>query len=86
MQFFPALSVPPVSEQVVPLSWIWKSPEGTMLLKVTVLALLLVIFSAFAVLVVPTPCDAKVSLAGATVRSASEVPLTLTSCGLLLPV
>ncbi len=86
VQFFPAASVPPVSEQVVPLSWIWKSPEGTTLLRVTALALLLVILTGFAVLVVPTACAAKASLAGATVSGASEVPARLTSCGLLLPV
>src|SRR4029077_6591278 len=31
VQFLPAASVPPVSEQVVPVDWIWKSPEGTTL-------------------------------------------------------
>src|SRR5208337_2018007 len=84
VQFFPAAKVPPVSEQVVPVSWIWKSPEGTTLLRVTALALLLVIFTGFAVLVEPIPCAAKVRLAGDTVRLFSEVPVRLTSCGLLL--
>jgi hypothetical protein len=84
VQFFPASSVPLLSGQVVPLSWIWKSPEGTTLLRVTALALLLVILTGFAVLDVSTPCDGKVRLAGATVISASEVPVSLTSCGLLL--
>src|ERR1019366_2799831 len=86
VQTFPAASVPPVSEQVVPLSWIWKSPEGTTLLRVTALVLLLVILTAFAALVVPTACAVKVRLAGATVSGASDVPARLTSCGLLLPV
>jgi hypothetical protein len=76
--------VPPVSEQVVPLGWIWKSPEGTTLLKVTALALLLVILTGFAVLVESIACDAKVRLAGATVSGVSEVPVRLTTCGLLL--
>jgi hypothetical protein len=84
VQVLAAPSVPPVSEQVVPVSWIWKSPEGTTLLRVTALALLLVIFTGFAVLVEPIPCDVKVRLAGDTVRLASEVPVRLTSCGLLL--
>src|ERR1035437_3921607 len=73
-------------EQVVPLAWIWKSPEGTTLLRVTALLLLLVILTAFAALVVPTACAVKVRLAGATVSGASEMPARLTSCGLLLPV
>src|SRR5208337_873316 len=73
VQVLPASTVPPV-KQVVPLAWIPKSPVGTMLFRVTVLALLLVILTAFAALVVPTPCAAKVRLAGATVRLASEVP------------
>lgn len=55
-----------------------------MLLKVTALGLLLVILTGFAVLVVPTPCEANFRLVGDTVRSASEVPVKLTSCGLLL--
>ena len=83
VQFLPASSVPPVSEQVVPLSWILKSPEGTTLLKVTALALLLVILTAFAVLVESTACDAKVRLAGATVNAVTEVPVRLITCGLL---
>src|SRR5271157_3042334 len=73
VQVLPASTVPPV-KQVVPLAWIPKSPVTATLFRVTVLALLLVILTAFAALVVPTPCAAKVRLAGATVRLASEVP------------
>jgi len=83
VQLLPASTALPV-KQVVPLGWIWKSPVGTTLLNVTELALLLVIFTDFAALVEPAACDKKVRLAGATVISASEVPVRLTSCGLLL--
>jgi len=56
-----------------------------MLFRVTTPALLLVIVTGCAALVVPIDCVAKVSFAGAIVRGANEVPVRLTASGLLLP-
>src|SRR6202171_5348863 len=77
LQLWAAVSTPPVSGQVVRLSWIWKSAEDATLLRVTALALLLLILTAFAVLVEPIGCDAKASLGGVNVRLSSELPLRL---------
>ena len=62
------------------------SPEGTTLLRVTALALWLVIVTDCGALAVPAACEVKVNLVGANVRGTSAVPVRLTSCGLLLPV
>ena len=50
------------------------------------LALLLVIVNACAALLVPILCDAKVSLAGAMVSGAVEVPFKFTTSGVLMAV
>jgi hypothetical protein len=84
MQALFAARVPPESEHVVPLGWIWKSALGTMLFRVTALVPLLVMVTGCAALVVPIDCVAKVTFAGAMVRGANEVPVRLTTSGLLL--
>jgi hypothetical protein len=74
---------PPVSGQVVPVVWIWKSGV-TMTFSGAGLLLVLVIVIACAALVVPMPCDAKVSLAGDMVSGAVEVPFKFTTRGVLM--
>jgi hypothetical protein len=54
-----------------------------MLPRITALAPLFVSVIACAALVVPTGCDVKVNLAGEYVSGAIEVPVRLTTSGLL---
>jgi len=84
-QLLLAAREPPVSGQVVPLVWIWKSGV-TMTFSGAGLLLLLVIVIACAALVVPMACDAKVSLAGAMVSGAVDVPFKFTTSGVLIAV
>lgn len=83
MQLPPAARLPPESGQVVPLVWIGKSAVDA-IFRVTALALLLVMVTACAALVVPASCVVKLSLVGAKVSGATEVPVRLTTSGLLL--